>query len=127
MNSRFLFLAFVPFALLGLASCRGGDHATQIRAIGGDPNRGKASLAEYGCSACHVISGVTSAVGRAGPPLTGIAERSYLAGVVPNTPDNMIAWIMNPQSINPRTAMPNLSVPEGVARDMVTYLYVAVR
>jgi cytochrome c2 len=90
---------------------------------GGDPARGRASLAGFGCGSCHTIEGVTGAVGEVGPPLDGIARRSLLAGEVANTPENMIRWIRNPQAIEPNTGMPNLSVAEPTARDMVAYLY----
>lgn len=46
-----------------------------------------------------------------------------LAGRVPNTPQDMIAWIQDPQAIEPGTAMPNLRVDERSARDMAAYLY----
>jgi cytochrome c1 len=46
-----------------------------------------------------------------------------LAGELANTPENMIRWIQDPQSVEPRTAMPNLHVSEEDARNMVAYLY----
>jgi cytochrome c len=53
----------------------------------------------------------------------GIGERSMIAGEAPNTPENLIRWIENPQSIEPNTAMPNLGVGDQAARDMAAYLY----
>jgi cytochrome c len=35
----------------------------------------------------------------------------------------MLRWIRDPQSVNPRTVMPNLGVTEQHARDMAAYLY----
>jgi cytochrome c len=35
----------------------------------------------------------------------------------------MIRWILNAQSLNPRSAMPNLRVTESDARDIASYLY----
>ena len=61
--------------------------------------------------------------GRVGPPLDGIANRVYIGGVLPNTPENMVSFIRDPQNAAPRTAMPNLGVSEPHARDMVAYLY----
>lgn len=89
----------------------------------GDPEQGKQALARYGCGACHTVAGVPGARGLVGPPLTGIGERAYIAGVLANTPNNMVIWIMNPQVIVPGNAMPNLDVSEADARDMVAYLY----
>jgi cytochrome c1 len=90
---------------------------------GASVERGRQSLAGFGCGACHTIDGVTAAHGLVGPPLSGVASRSIIAGELPNTPDNMVRWIRNPQAIEPNTAMPNLQVTEQVARDMVAYLY----
>jgi cytochrome c1 len=52
-----------------------------------------------------------------------VARRVYLAGVLPNSPVNMVRWIRAPQSIKPQTAMPNLQVAETHATDMMAYLY----
>jgi cytochrome c len=124
MRTNILFAGVLILFLAGLAAC-GPDRRDTLRSrmIGGDPELGKAALYRYGCGACHTISGVAGAHGRVGPHLTGVAQRWYLAGMIPNTPDNMVAWIMNPQRINPDTIMPFLNVPESDARDMVAYLY----
>ena len=77
----------------------------------------------YGCDACHTIPGAVDARGLVGPPLTQIANRIYIAGVLTNTPDNLIEWIQNPPGVDPRTAMPNLGIGEAAARDIAAYLY----
>jgi cytochrome c2 len=92
-------------------------------ALGGDPANGRLLLRQFGCGSCHEIPGVATAKGRVGPPLEGVADRVYLAGVLPNTPENMAAFIRAPQKTVPRTAMPDLGVTEEHARDMVAYLY----
>jgi len=104
----------------GSAGCR---RSATIAVPGGDPGRGEQELAGFGCGSCHTIDGVTGAHGKVGPPLTGIGERSMIAGEAPNTPENLIRWIENPQSIEPNTAMPNLGVGDQAARDMAAYLY----
>jgi cytochrome c len=58
-----------------------------------------------------------------GPPLTMFARRAYIAGQLPNEPDNLIRWIRDPQAVEPGTAMPSLGVEPAVARDMAAYLY----
>jgi cytochrome c1 len=58
-----------------------------------------------------------------GPNLQGIASRAYIAGVLPNTPDNMVRWIQNPQAVDEKTAMPNVGVSSRDARDIAAYLY----
>ncbi len=88
-----------------------------------DAGRGKELLTAYGCGACHVIPGIRHATGRVGPKLEDLVHQMYIAGVLRNTPDDLIAWIQHPQQINPLTAMPTLGVTESEARDMVAYLY----
>lgn len=90
---------------------------------GGDPGRGKVAIETFGCGSCHMIPGVATAKGTVGPPLMFWSRRTYIAGEVPNTPDYLIRWIEVPQAIEPGTAMPNLGVPEGAARDIAAYLY----
>lgn len=90
---------------------------------GGDADRGAHAIERYGCGACHVIPGVRSAVGMVGPPLIWFGRRTVIAGEVANTPDELVTWIMDPQRIEPRTAMPNLGVSEQDARDIAAYLY----
>jgi cytochrome c len=91
--------------------------------LGGDPENGKLLLRQFACGSCHDIPGVAAAKGKVGPPLEGVASRIYLAGVLPNTPANMLSFIRDPQKADPRTAMPDLGVNEEHARDMVAYLY----
>ncbi len=92
-------------------------------ALGGDPENGRLLLRQFACGSCHSIPGVANAGGKVGPPLEGIARRVYLGGVLPNTPENMAAFIRAPQKADPRTAMPDMGVSEPHARDMVAYLY----
>ena len=89
----------------------------------GNADNGRLLLRQFGCGACHRISGVATAEGRIGPPLDGIAMRVYLAGRLPNSPENMVRWIRSPQSIDPHTTMPDLQVTQAHARDMTAYLY----
>lgn len=90
---------------------------------GGDVEAGRVALSRYGCTTCHMIPGVTDARGLVGPSLAQLANRLYVAGVLPNTPDNLIRWIENPPEIDPRTAMPKLGVDETNARNIAAYLY----
>lgn len=90
---------------------------------GGDAGRGAQAIANMGCGACHHIAGISGATGMVGPPLDNVSQRGILAGQIPNTPENMVHWIRDPQSVKPNTAMPNLHVNEQSARDMVAYLY----
>ena len=102
-----------------------GASASAARGMtgGGDAHRGRAALRKYGCSSCHTIPGVLGADGLVGPPLTSLGARTYLAGALPNTPENLVRWIRYPQEIRPPNAMPNLGVTEEDGRDMAAYLY----
>jgi cytochrome c len=91
--------------------------------VGGDPRRGEAMFIQYGCGSCHALKDVRNATGMVGPPLDGIALRVIIAGHLANTPTNMEHWIRDPQQVSPGTAMPDLGVGEGDARDITAFLY----
>jgi cytochrome c2 len=90
---------------------------------GGDPRAGEAKFIGYGCGGCHMLENVRKATGMVGPPLDGVALRAVIAGRLANKPDNLEAWIHNPQAISPGTAMPVLGVSQGDARDIAAFLY----
>jgi mono/diheme cytochrome c family protein len=89
----------------------------------GDAVAGKKALEQYLCATCHVIPGVVGADRHVGPSLTGMANRQYIAGVLPNTPVNMLRWLRDPTRIDPLTAMPNLGITNQDARDIAAFLY----
>ena len=112
-------------ALLALAiGCRDEQQRTRaVEMTGGDPNAGKQAMLSYGCHGCHVIPGVPGADGVVGPSLAGMAARSVIAGRIPNSPENLKRFIMDPQSVDPQTAMPDVGVKEKDGKDMTAYLY----
>jgi cytochrome c1 len=75
-----------------------------------------------GCGACHVIPGIRMAQGRVGPELRDLRRQVYIAGSLPNTPENLVAWVRQPQHIDPATAMPNLGLTQQDAADIAAYL-----
>jgi cytochrome c2 len=79
-------------------------------------------MRRYGCVSCHTIPGVRGADALVGPPLAGIASRAYIGGVLPNSPDNMMRWIREPQKIVPGNAMPEMGITEAEARDLAAFL-----
>jgi len=105
------------------AACHPKDEQTSKELTGGDATKGRAAIASYGCGSCHQIRGVDGANGMIGPPLNDIGSRTTLAGQLPNSPDNMIRWIREPQKVESGTAMPDLGVTESDARDIAAYLY----
>jgi len=87
-----------------------------------DARRGKDALRQYGCIGCHEIPGEVGPEARLGPTLKGVASRTVLGGVLPNSFDNMVLWLRAPQAFTPHSAMPMLGVTERDARDMAAYL-----
>jgi cytochrome c oxidase subunit 2 len=80
-----------------------------------------AFLAEA-CSSCHQIRG-TPADADVGPDLTHLATRQTIAGtLLPNTPEQLTAWISDPQHFKPGNRMPALGLPASEIRSIVAYL-----
>jgi cytochrome c len=123
MSCRTL-LVVIAGALLTLPACVGGKVSRGYNIeTGGDAARGKQLITQYRCGSCHWIPGIASAQGLVGPPLMMFARRTFIAGELPNTPENLEKWIENPPSVEPHTAMPNLGVGDEQARDIAAYLY----
>ena len=89
----------------------------------GEPWRAPRIIRRYGCAGCHTISGIPGGDGQVGGPLTDIRHRVYVGGVLPNSADNLVHWIVAPQAFSPRTAMPATGISEAEARDVAAYLY----
>ena len=106
-----------------LSSCDRASGDNRFQLANADTERGRTAIRKYGCGTCHNIPGVSGAVGMVGPPLGQIAQRVYIAGVLPNEPDNMIRWLENPPGVDPKTAMPYMGVTPRDARDIAAYLY----
>jgi len=84
--------------------------------------RGRSLLAQYQCGSCHAIPEVPAARGRTGPTLAAFGRRSYIAGQVPNRPEQLARWIVAPAELVPGTTMPAMGVSPADARDMAAYL-----
>ena len=125
MRIRSLLITEICCIGMVLSACSGHEAERHIAQVttGGNPRNGAAGIIRYGCGSCHQIPGISGAVGLAGPPLSGIANRIYVAGVVQNTPPNMIRWLENPKAVDEKTLMPNLGVTPRDAADIAAYLY----
>jgi cytochrome c2 len=101
-----------------LAGCNvlGSSEASDAQKRGADLIRAN------GCATCHSIPGIDRAHGNIGPPLDRIGTRVFIAGMLRNTPENMVRWLKNPQAIVPGNAMPNMHLNDGQARDITAYL-----
>jgi cytochrome c len=124
---RTILLVLIAVLLLMSVACDRPSR-TQVKRVamltgGGDARLGRTDIRKYGCNTCHEISGVPGARGLIGPPLNGIGQRYYIAGELPNTPDNLMLWIEHPRQVEPHTAMPEMGVTEQDSRDIAAYLY----
>lgn len=120
--------ATVVLVVIAIVAWKYHDDRRRIRMqaeaiTGGDSRRGEALFIQYGCGSCHAVSDVRTATGHVGPPLDGIATRMIVAGHLANNAPNMERWIQDPQHVSPGTAMPDLGVSAGDARDITAFLY----
>jgi cytochrome c2 len=124
LSLRPLRFVFAVVCLTTITGCDKDSVASDADAMtGGDWKKGALAIQDNGCASCHTIPGIHGADSKVGPPLTGISQRTYLAGILQNTPENLVKWIQNPPKIDDRTAMPNTHLSESDARDIASYLY----
>ena len=118
--------ALTPLVIAGaavLSACAPSPPAPKWPNFGGDPIRGKLLVGRYSCGACHQMPGVEEADGLVGPPLATFSRRTMIAGLLPNTPPNLVLWLRHPQAVTPGNAMPDLGLTDAQARDIAAYLY----
>ena len=85
--------------------------------------RGKELISSRGCIGCHTIDGVPGALGTIGPDLTHVGSRIRIAsGILERTPENVAAWLRDPQALKPGNNMPNLNLSEDDISALVAYL-----
>ena len=110
MNNRKHVLLGAPLIVATCGGC--ADH----------PEPGRAAVERYGCVSCHTIPSVRGSDALVGPPLYRIGGRTYIAGAMINTPENMTLWLKIPQAIRPGSPMPNLNLSDEDARDIAAFL-----
>ena len=88
----------------------------------GNVEAGRRATERYLCATCHVIPGFVSAQHHVGPPLDGMGKRGFIAGVLPNSRENMVRFLMQPRQVDPDSAMPALGLSEQDARDIAAFL-----
>ena len=108
---------------LALAACEEAENPQGMPIVDGDADAGAALIRRHGCAACHEIPGLPGADGIVGPSLRAFALRTYVGGVHPNTPDNLVLWIRDAPRMSPKTAMPDMNIPEDQARHIAAYLH----
>jgi cytochrome c2 len=125
-RARHLFVGLT----LAIAGCSSRSSTSAGRSTGladvastGSARVGRALIGESSCGTCHVIPGVAGARGLVGPTLAEFGRRDFIAGVLRNTPENLVRWVVSPQSIKPGVAMPDLGITPRDAADIAAYLY----
>jgi cytochrome c oxidase subunit II len=84
--------------------------------------RGRRVFLTEACAGCHTIRG-TEADGRIGPDLTHLQTRETLAALtIPNSEEDLAAWVHDPQQVKPGNKMPSLPLKRPEFRDLLAYL-----
>jgi len=85
-------------------------------------NPGRKTFESLSCVSCHAVKG-TAAAGKFGPDLTHLMSRQTLASaMLPNTVENLRAWIDDPQKSKPGCLMPNMKLSEPQLNAVTSYL-----
>lgn len=121
-DTRPVLLCLTLLALAMLPGCSGYEIKALAQTDGSNVEAGRHLAFAYGCGSCHVIPGIVGAEGALGPSLDSFGQRMYIAGSLPNTPENLERWIMHPQNLEPGTAMPDLGITAGQARNIAAFL-----
>ena len=116
-------LAAALAALSVAVACDGSSPPRADQRRAGDRARGARAIFDRGCGACHTIPGIRGANGTVAQSLSTFPEQSFIAGELPNVPQNLERWLRDPQALRPNTAMPNLGIGAAEARDIAAYLY----
>jgi cytochrome c oxidase subunit 2 len=89
-----------------------------------EARRGRNAFLSRPCVMCHSIRGTTAA-SRAGPDLTHVASRLYIAAeTLPNTRGSLGAWIADPQGVKPGAKMPITDLSADELNAIIAYLEV---
>jgi cytochrome c oxidase subunit 2 len=97
-------------------------HEREPAADESQAHTGRGAFLSQSCVNCHRIRG-TTAQGTFGPDLTHLMSRKSLAaGMIPNTPENLHAWVADPQEIKPGCLMPAFGLSENDRDQIVRYL-----
>jgi cytochrome c oxidase subunit 2 len=74
------------------------------------------------CISCHTVAG-TVATGRYGPDLTHLMSRETIAaGAAPNTQEELLKWIGDPNKIKPGSLMPAMHLSDLENKQITAYL-----
>ena len=83
---------------------------------------GRALFISKACIGCHTVQGIPEAQGKVGPELTHEATNSLIAGVLPNTDENLKKWLKDPSAVKPETIMPNQNLTDREIDALLAFL-----
>jgi len=87
---------------------------------------GRAAFLSESCVNCHRVEG-TAAHGSYGPDLTHLMSRQTLAsGLLPNSPENLRRWILDPQQLKSECLMPAFGL-SAAKRDLIVDYLLSLR
>ena len=97
-------------------------HENEVAVDDPQAHSGKEVFLSQSCVNCHRVRG-TIAQGTFGPDLTHLMSRQTLASaMIPNTRENLRAWVADPQKIKPGCLMPAFGLAEHDSEQIVSYL-----
>ncbi len=117
-NMRFRVVVEAPAAF---AKWQTAELAPPVPAAAPDAAAGAKIFADSPCTTCHAVKGVSK--GFIAPDLTHFASRTTIgAGIMPNTPANLIRWVIEPAALKPGAQMPPFGLRGKELDDLVAYL-----
>lgn len=110
-------------AILALAALLAGCTPSRPPpGVQGDPERGRIVITQFACHTCHIVPGIPGPNAYVGRPLDDLDNRRYIAGKIPNSQQNLVRYLIDPQAVDPGNAMPALGLSERDAQDISAYL-----
>ncbi len=83
--------------------------------------KGREIFSQSACVGCHTIAGMSA--GTLGPNLTHFGSRkTFAAGLLPTTRENLVKWVENPDHVKPGVLMPNLGMRGEQSQALAAYL-----
>ncbi|HET7220800.1 MAG TPA: c-type cytochrome, partial [Vicinamibacterales bacterium] len=99
-----------------------GQRQTPPPPSSAEAQHGQALFRSTTCVMCHSVRG-TIAGARLGPDLTHVATRGHLAAAtLPNSRDNLLRWIADPQHVKPGNHMPSSDLSRRDLEAIASYL-----
>ena len=122
MRLRVVALPQEEYNAWAVAAKQPAEVATEVSAQSPQVQEGSQLFISKGCVNCHAVQGVNT-YNRVGPDLSHIGSRtSIAAGMLENTPENMIRWLRYTDTVKPGVAMPNLGLTQEEAEALTAYL-----